>query len=499
MTGTRTPILVAAGQTVARESSLHGPLQLAIDAAARALDDTRADGLAAAIDTIAFVRLFSDSVPFWASPFGRSTNPPGALAHALGAAPRSLIYSTVGGEQPLSLLRELAGDIARGQRELALICGAEAIRNQRHAERVGARPDWSSTVAAPFEDRGFGEQLATRQEIANGLLLPLTYYTLIEDLQRQREDRTTAQQRAHIASLLSTFSRVAMHNPFAQFPQALEAASILDAAPLTQLYSKRMVAQDGVNQAAALLLTSTGTARRLGIPQERWIYLHGFAQGAEYCLSERADPSATAVGASVAMAALAQAGVGIDSVELMDLYSCFPCAITAIAKPLGLPCDGSRALTVTGGLPFFGGPGNNYALHALAVVMSRLRQQPDQRALVTAIGGMLSKHAAAVLSTQPSQVDWSTRGDPLRPTLPPRTLAASPAEGRLLGRCVHYFGEQPVNAVALAETAAGERFVAGTADDDPRTAQTLVADGCDNATITVAPGNHGKLLFRLAR
>ena len=94
--------------------------------------------------------------------------------------------------------------------------------------------------------------------------------------------------------------------------------------------------------------------------------------------------------------------------DLIDLYSCFPCAVHAACDILGLPTDGSQPLTVTGGLPFFGGPGNNYSLHALAEVAVRLRGNPV-RALVTANGGMLSKHAAAVLTSDPARagaLDW---------------------------------------------------------------------------------------------
>ena len=55
---------------------------------------------------------------------------------------------------------------------------------------------------------------------------------------------------------------------------------------------------------------------------------------------------------------------------------------------------------MTGGLPFFGGPGSNYSMHAMAEMARQLRGT-DQRALVTANGGILSKHAAAVLSNAP--------------------------------------------------------------------------------------------------
>ena len=67
-----------------------------------------------------------------------------------------------------------------------------------------------------------------------------------------------------------------------------------------------------------------------------------------------------------------------------------------------MPADGSKPLTVTGGLPFFGGPGNNYSMHALAEMAHRLRNGQGN-GLITANGGMLSKHAALLLANKPAE------------------------------------------------------------------------------------------------
>jgi hypothetical protein len=66
--------------------------------------------------------------------------------------------------------------------------------------------------------------------------------------------------------------------------------------------------------------------------------------------------------------------------------------------------------TVTGGLPFFGGAGNNYSMHAIATMAERLRASPGQFGLVLANGGFLSKEAAGVYSTEPVE-RWQPRRD----------------------------------------------------------------------------------------
>ena len=96
-----------------------------------------------------------------------------------------------------------------------------------------------------------------------------------------------------------------------------------------------------------------------------------------------------------------------EDIDLIDIYSCFPCAVASTAEYLDLPVDGSRALTLTGGLPYFGGAGNNYSMHSLAEAVSQLRDSAGACALVTSVGGILSKHAAGIYAREPAAVDWA--------------------------------------------------------------------------------------------
>ncbi len=491
-----TPVLVGAGQYVERGATAESPSRLAARAAAAALADAGGAGLAGAIDTVAVVRFFADSSPLWSCPFGRSNNPPQSVARAIGAHPRSRIYTEVGGNQPQSRLIEFAADIARGEREVVLFAGAEAIRNQRQAERQGHALDWSEEFDEPLDDRGCGPDLYTSQELHNGLLAPAYFYTLIEQARAHAAGRSTAAQRERMAALMASFSAVAAANPYAQFPGAQSAAEILAAAPMTHLYTKRMVAQDGVNQAAALLLTRVDRARALGIPRERWVFLHGMAEGAECCLSERADPGAAPVAGAVLERAFAMAGRTVADVGPIDVYSCFPCAVSAIAQHLGLPDDGSRALTLTGGLPFFGGPGNNYSMHGIAEMVWRLRREPGAFGLVTANGGMLSKHAAGIYSCRPGPTDWrhadtAVAGEPVAR----KRLCAAPESGRIVSWTVNWAGNEPAQAVVLGETDAGERFVACTAAGDRAIVQAMLAQDHAGRRVQVRPGPGETLHF----
>ena len=56
-----------------------------------------------------------------------------------------------------------------------------------------------------------------------------------------------------------------------------------------------------------------------------------------------------------------------------DLYSCFPLPVFKICDGFGLTADDPRGLTLTGGLPFFGGAGNNYSMHGIAETVAECR------------------------------------------------------------------------------------------------------------------------------
>jgi acetyl-CoA C-acetyltransferase len=227
--------------------------------------------------------------------------------------------------------------------------------------------------------------------------------------------------------------------------------------------------------------------------------MHGMAEGKDWEVSKRPDPSTSPMAGLVAKRALDMAGADVADIDLIDIYSCFPCAVVAVAEQLGLPTDGSRQLTLTGGLPYFGGPGNNYSMHGIAQAVIELRKVPEQSALITSNGGVLSKHASAVYSCRPSAVDWANAETYIdRETLPAIEIAADPGQGNIVSYSVHYGKDGSSHAVILGQNASGQRFVAMTADDDLTTAEQLLAGNAKGLAIEVNPPVDEKLVFRLA-
>lgn len=471
----KTPIIIGAGQYVERLNKLSippftAPMALAATACKAALRDA---GLPAEdIDTIAVIRLFSDTVAVWSSQLGGSNNPPESVARRIGASPQHRIYSGASGTEPLRLMAELLGAIARGEKTVALLTGAEAIASQRFAQRNGFTDDWQEEDDTPFDNREHRDPLVSMAEIHGGLTMPVRSYAVIENHQAQRMGHDAQQHQRYMAQLMAPFSAVAAANPHAYFPTAYTVPELFEPGPhnyaISLPYTRRLVAQDSVNLASALVLTSVGHARHRGIDPGQWIFLQAYAEGVDTLLSQRIDPGRSQAMERVLSTVMDRADATASEMDLIDIYSCFPSAVTAACEVLRLPTDGSRALTVTGGLPYFGGPGNNYSTHALAEMAVRLRGHPS-RALVTANGGILSKHAAAVLTSDParaSAIDWQD-SDGLVVNcsdIPMRAMAENPASGRVLSYTLVTRRDKADIAIVLAETDTGERFVASSTE-----------------------------------
>jgi acetyl-CoA C-acetyltransferase len=189
-------------------------------------------------------------------------------------------------------------------------------------------------------------------------------------------------------------------------------------------YPKLMNSNNDVDMAAALIVCSAGRAEALGIPRDRWVFIHSGSDAHEHPFVSHREhfwrtPAIELAGRRV----LELAGIGIGDVSVVDLYSCFPSAVQLGATSLGLDLDGQ--LTRTGGLPFAGGPWNNYVMHAIATVMSDLRSRPGEWGLVWANGGYTTKHAFGVYSTEPPAAGFR-HDHPQREidALPRRSLAA---------------------------------------------------------------------------
>ena len=414
-----TPVVVGVGQASerldAQDYRRRSPVELAADAARDALADTGADpaAVAAAIDTVAGVRQFEISLPGARALLGKSDNFPRSVAGRVGASPRRAVLEVAGGQGPQHLVNEFAATIATGGADVVLLAGAEAISTIEKFAKAGDKPDFTEHVDGDLEDRGHGLRgMLSMHQAAHGLADAPSQYALIDNARRARLKQTREEYAAAMGRLFAPFTRVAADNPHSAAPIERSAEELVTPTaanrPIADPYTRYLVAREKVNQGAAVLIMSVAAARRFGIPADRWVFLHGHADLRERDLMERGDLSGSPAAVMAGRHALEVAGIGVADLATIDLYSCFPAPVFTIADAFGLAADDPRGLTLTGGLPFFGGAGNNYSMHAIAETVHRARQAPGSYGFVGANGGVMSKYSAGVYSTTPRA--WTPDG-----------------------------------------------------------------------------------------
>jgi acetyl-CoA C-acetyltransferase len=434
----RTPILVGVGQITDRPGERndpdepHEPLGLMVRAIRAALADTGGSSsrLLSAVGSIRTVRSFQWPVP-----------DPGALVSAeLGIAPRESLCSSNGGTTPQAYMADSASQIASGRLDAVIVVGAECGYTRAKAHRSGEWVTWTSQDpdTPPAQPFGIERPPATELEAARGVQVPVHAYPLIENAIRMEAGWTLSEHRARIGSLWSRFSEAAAANPYAWFRSPLSAVEVIQPSPTNRMvafpYPKLCTANIQVDQGAAYICCAAETAQAAGVPKERWIFPVSSAEANDHWfLSERAELSRSPAIRLAGEAALELAGIGIDDVAVADLYSCFPCVVQIAARELGIDIDGdTRRLTLTGGLTFGGGPGNNYSSHGIASVVEALRNQPGRVGMSTGLGWFATKHAIGLYSTEPPEGGFRSQNVQASvDALPKRTAdtdATGPAE-----------------------------------------------------------------------
>ena len=415
----RTPVVVGVGQvTTPPDAGVDAaerpePLELMTAALRVAAEDC--DGAAAGGSAPSGQALIgrADSIRVVVPLGWRSVNPAQLVARRLGFVdgdePAQLMLSAIGGNSPQALMHDACLAISRGDLDVVLITGAEAMYARTMARRNGQWLEWASQPEGTPPPVLFGEDKAgaTELEMQRGVILPVHAYPLFENALRAAEGWTLEEHAARIGALWSRFSEVAADNPDAWIRTPRTADEIVHAGPGNRMvsfpYPKLCTANMQVDQGAASIVCSVEAARAAGVPEERWVFpLAGADANDHWFISQRPELHRSPAIRYAGAAALEQAGLGIDDVASVDLYSCFPVAVQIAARELGLAVeDPTRPLTLTGGLTFGGGPGNNYTAHGIARAVGALRAAPGTAALVTGLGWYATKHSIGVYASRP--------------------------------------------------------------------------------------------------
>jgi acetyl-CoA C-acetyltransferase len=411
----QTPVLIGCGQITDRVEPEHGktPVELmALAAQSAAADAGPGATLLQAIDAMVAVGLVVDSPEIRNPAADMYKNVPQTVCNMLGIDPAHKRYTHPGGNTPQMLVNHYAQVIAQGDASAVLLTGAEALATMIGRLKQGLPLEgWSDDPGGTPQMIGDGRWAASDHEMRYDIHTPATTFPLFENALRDKYGRTLEDHQQKMGELYQRFNQVAAANPLSWFPKARSAQEIATATDGNRYvgfpYTKFLNSVIQVNQGAAVILTSVARARELGVARERMVYLHGCADAIDiWNVTGRSNYHSSPAVRAMGEAAFAMAGKTLADMDFHDIYSCFPAAVQIVCDELGIAHDDTRGLTVTGGLPYFCGAGNNYVMHSIATMMQRLRDKPGSFGMLNALGWFMTKHAMGIYSTTPVRTPW---------------------------------------------------------------------------------------------
>jgi acetyl-CoA C-acetyltransferase len=390
------PVLVGVGQVLQRAGDPREgaePLAMMVAALERAGRDCGAPKLLQRADAV--------YVPRGAWRYG---DPGREVARRLGAAPRESVGTPYGGNYSQACVIDAARQIQSGSCGVALVFGAENGRSAAQALRQGLELRESEAPGRPDRRLAPDEAIFHDAELARGMNSASDVFAVIESAIRFARGESLGAHAARIAALWAGFSEVACRNPHAWIRQPHTAEQIGRASPdnpmISYPYTRLLNANARVDMGAGLVLCSLAIAQEAGVTAEKRVFLHAATEARDsHYLSTRMEfhrsPALRLAGACIAELARRP----IAEMDHFDLYSCFPSSVQVAAAELGIP-EG-RALTVSGGLTFGGGPLNSQGLHAVARMAEVVREERGTLGLVHGNGGWLAKHSVAIYGAEP--------------------------------------------------------------------------------------------------
>ena len=448
------PVLVGIGSLQQKGSfeQLDEALILMEQATLKAIDDTNAPDIKNYIDEIQIPKGFWDY-----------RNPGKWIAEKHGFSKPMTSIAKIGILQQ-SLINSACKKIIDGEIRASLIVGGEARHKMIQALKEGLTYEEMSLTENPDHYVKAKEDLYVTEEIDALGMMAVGYYAIIESAMRYKDKKSLREHEDFLGNYYERFSQIASKNPHAWNHKIFTAEEIKTPSSKNQRiaypYNKLHNSSWNVNQASALILTSDEIADKLKIPADKRVYPL-ISSETNHMIGVIQRPDLTApIGLKLAADYLLdEAAKNNIEPTFYELYSCFPIAVQLFAKALSIPDNIDK--TITGGMPFAGGPLNNYMLHATAQALMKIRENNSEVALITGVSGMMTKQALAIWGKNPAMnfasKDVTKEAEKLELPVPMSSLSSG--EGKVIGCTTLYEKNQPLKAVFYAEDSQSHRLV----------------------------------------
>ena len=270
---------------------------------------------------------------------GSTTTRPAGSRERLGVDPKRQHYSGIGGTTPQLLVQNLAEQILRSELDVALVVGAEALDTQKRFKKRGERYPYSFK---PDEKRPFPWEAPFHPaEVAHEVFQAWLTFAIFDNARRahlgDRARRVPDAARRAVGALHAG----RRGEPGSVVPdRAVGRRRSSPPTPTTAWSATRTRSTWCRSWTSTWRLpccsTSHEAADALGVPADRRVYLRGWCYATDpIYVAEHVDLWQSPAMEHAAATALGAAGVGIDDVAHLDLYSCFASSVNFARDALG--------------------------------------------------------------------------------------------------------------------------------------------------------------------
>ncbi len=308
-------------------------------------------------------------------------------------------YVTKIGVLQQNLINEACLKIENGEINASIILGGEArykqlrsvIEKKEYFEtKLNENPDFYIKAK---EDLYGDEELEELGAMAVG------YYATIETAIRKNDHEKIEEHQNNIASMYEDFSKVASNNDDAWLDHSYSKKEILETSKKNKMlaypYNKLHCTSWNVNQSAALIICSEELADKLKIDNKKRVYPISSSENNHMIAIQQRPKLYESLGMVYAANSINKMMKKLDiRLDAYDLYSCFPAAVKMFSKSLELGSEIPK--TITGSMPYAGGPLNSYVIHSTVKMIQKIRAMEVNHGLVTGVSGMMTKQSFCV-------------------------------------------------------------------------------------------------------
>ena len=308
-------------------------------------------------------------------------------------------YITKIGVLQQNLINEACLKIENGEINASIILGGEArykqlrsvIEKKEYLEtKLDENPDFYIKAK---EDLYGDEELKELGAMAVG------YYATMETAIRKNDDENIEEHQNNIASMYEEFSKVASNNEDAWLDHSYSKKEILETSKKNKMlafpYNKLHCTSWNVNQSAALIICSEELANKLEIDNKKRVYPISSSENNHMIAIQQRPKLYESLGMIYAAKSINKMMEKLDiRLDAYDLYSCFPAAVKMFSKSLELGSEIPK--TITGSMPYAGGPLNSFVIHSTVKMIQKIRALEVRHGLVTGVSGMMTKQSFCV-------------------------------------------------------------------------------------------------------